>query len=681
MQPTNVISLFAQSPTGAQPMHTTPAPEPPETGHPLSTPVPLPDHSGVWEGASHGGGANPPPTAGTPPTDVHGHPSGVGGLLSSFERLRILRTWTDAVRNGENGVEAARRLGASRASICRWQAQLAADGLSLASPDDQLLEALKAGKSTGRPPEFQLTEEEACALRGLVLAKSTQDAIHFSLAIEEFLNHPACLPTTKARLIAIADHAAAHKRAPQWPLSLRRAGLPMLAESATFRGRKHSIAVEMTDRRGLFFLLEDGTRVELDRPHLIWEMDDASDNEPRQHLDPDTGHPVLTRQALWTQDVYSAAILGLSQVARARDAYRIEDIADHVLNCVDTWGLPKYLRLERGSWDSAFFHGFIPEVPGWPTGKAWGGLSPVITILNVFKSKSKGGIESAFNLLQAIAAHASLSLGRTRGEFEAATRALVSAQGTGRPDPSFWSAEQSAATMARVAEIFNQRPKIRRAFGRDAIAPCDLLRDHRGITLPTSERWRFLPIKRLATVRGGHVELAVDHYPQTFRFRVNGNSDTYFDNGFRVLVAFHPSRPHEGCHIFNATLGSRNRDNLSPGEYLLTAPLSEEKPQFDLSGSGAFAPRRTAAAAVQRRFRAIAAAVKIDHAQDSRGKSVTLSIGQTKPAAPKPRPAAKVESDDEHFTGPTPALTSEEVEVWYPSRPRPAVEVEEEHFV
>ncbi len=584
-------------------------------------------------------------------------------VQTAHRRLQSLCAFGQLLKDGRGAAVAMRLVGLSGATRSRLEKDLRAAGLPLPTGEvpaellPQYLDALTPGLPTGCPPKFPLTEQEALVLRGLALAKSTQDALHFAMAVEEFANHPACRPETRALILDELDRAARLRRCPSWPVAIRRCGTPTMQEAAHFRGRKHAQELEQTDRRGCYWIDETGRRHPL-LPHTIWEMDDASDNEPRRSLDPDTGDTILTRQALWTQDVFSAALLGLTQVARPRDSYRIEDVADHVLRCVEAWGLPQIMRLEMGEiWAGQFFHGFVPMVgstrqivPGWPESETWGGLAPLCRVINVFKSKGKGGIESSFNLVQTIAAHRSLSIGRSRGEFEEATTALIRSHRTAEIDERFWDMDTSSDAMRAVAEKFNLRPKLRRMFGRDAVAPIDLLRAinnqqspilnpqsafSRGLPLIPSERWRFCPIKRLATVRGGHVEINVGHYPQNFRFRVNGNgnsqssilnhqSSIHLDHGYQVLVAFHPGRPEEGCHIFNAELGVRNRDGLRRAERLMLAPFAEDCPQVDLSGRADFTPRKKAAAAVRRNFRAIGEAMRADYAQDSTGRHLLV---------------------------------------------------------
>lgn len=508
----------------------------------------------------------------------------------------------------------------------------------------QPLEALVPAVSTGRRPVAPLSEQEALVLRGLVLARSTQNdhtaANHFALAVEEFIRHDVCSPETKAFILDRLDEAARTGTRPQWPDSWRRAAYPTRQEAAKFRGVKSQQRVDFTSRRGMFMVDEEGNQLPM-LPHSIWEMDDASDNEPRSSIDPDTGESILTRQTLWTQDVFSAAVLGFSQVARARDAYRIEDVADHVRNCIAAWGLPQVIRLEMGKiWNGSYFHGIKVNAPGWSSDETWGGLEPLVRIQNCFKSNGKGAMEKAFDLLQAMQAHSGLSIGRVRGEFDEATKALTRSQSTGNVDERFLALVAAGDRTEAICEWYNSRPKVRRHFGRTPVVPNDLLRGAKGPQPPASEVWRLCPVKRLATVRGGHVEIMVDHYPQSFRFTVNGQSDLHFDHGYAVLVAFHPGRPDEGCHIFNAELGPRNRHEAGKGELLMVAPYAPDAPQIDLSGRSDFAPRRKAAAAVRRSFRAIANAVRTVHSQDSNGTVQRKEVGIAAPAQPEVSQAA-----------------------------------------
>jgi hypothetical protein len=321
------------------------------------------------------------------------------------------------------------------------------------------------------------------------------------------------------------------------------------------------------------------------------------------------------------------------------------------------------MRLEMGDiWNGRFFHGFVPTEPnsthvlaGWPEDRKWGGLE-LCRIVNVHNAKGKGALEGSFSLIQRLSAHTSLSIGRTRGEFEEATRALTKAHRALEIDERFWTLDTSVDAMRLLAQSFNQRAKVRRAFGRTPVTPEDLLRNARGPALVESEHWRFCPVKKTAVVRGGHVEIDVAHYPRSFKFRVNGIDDRiHLDHGYTVLVAFDPGKPHEGCWIFNGEFGVKNRDRFGLAEKLMRAPQAEDVPQINFHTAGAFAARKKSNAALQSRFRGIARAGKHDYAQDSNGKELSVRVDETgrtveshspqsgSAAAPAPQPSKPVE--------------------------------------
>jgi hypothetical protein len=514
-----------------------------------------------------------------------------------------------------SGNKAADRLGESHATLLRWQRRYESRGLDGLLPDQANL--------CGGKAKFALDESEQHALRHWRLKKNS-----LPLAIEEgFVNDPDCRPETRAKIHAEMDLAAREKRAPRWPMSIQRAGYVSEDEKALHRGPKHFQEFEIIERRGLWINGLNGHEIPI-VGNTLFESDDMSVNEPFRYLDPETGAVRVGRQSLATINVYSAAWLGVSPVGRERDAYRLEDIADHLLDVVDAQGLPMLWRFERGPWENQVIDGIKLG-----DGTRWGDLSALFRVLHVFKSRSKGLIESSFGFLQSLMAHESLSIGRSRGEFERATKLFLAA---GRGDSGaalhFWDISECADGMADAMVRFNDRPKIRRAFGKQAVVPADLQRSAEKRECPKSERWRFSPIKRPATVRGGAIEVSVNHYPFPFRFRVNGASDLYLERGYSVLIAFHPGRPEEGCHVFNAELGSRNRDGLKLGEFLMVAPFAEDAPQLNLAPSEyAFAARKNANAAVRSEFRAITAAGsrarRVSISRDGYGNAVRREAG------------------------------------------------------
>ena len=523
-------------------------------------------------------------------------------------------------------------------------------------------EALKPGVSTGRPQKFSLTRDEQLCLRRHSLERGS-----LAMAVEWFVKDARCTPGVRHAILATLDTAARERKEPRWPQSLRRAGYVTAEERATFRGTKAMMNLESCDRRGLTWVDEQGQARDL-MPGTLFESDDMSSNEPFKWHDPETGIMRLGRQMLFTCDVFSNAYLGFTPIGRERDAYRVEDIADHMLNVIEEHGLPMAWRLERGVWENQFIDGVTLD-----DGQMWGSLDALFSVLRTWKSRGKGTIESSFNLLQSLVAHMSLSIGRRRGEFEEGTRIMLAAQRATaqaykhrtaeaidaaiEAHALFWEMSEAADGYLEACQIFNTRPKKRRAHGREMVVPMDQFQGAIRRECPASELWRFLPVKRKATVRQGAIEMMVDHYPMPFRFRVNGAVDgLYLEHGYSVLVAFHPGKLALGCHVFNAETGTRNRDGHRFGAHLLTAPMAEDAPQFSLTRSeqDAFAMRRKAAAAVRTEFRAIMPAGKraarVSVARDGRGNAMEVKRGD----AETPRTESPVTSHQSPVTAANP---------------------------
>jgi hypothetical protein len=347
------------------------------------------------------------------------------------------------------------------------------------------------------------------------------------------------------------------------------------------------------------------------------------------------------RQTLCTIDVFSAHWMAGQPVARTRDAYRVEDIADHMLFTVMAHGLPLHWRLERGVWDNDFVKG-----TDLGDGERWGGLGHLFKVHFTWKSRGKATIESSFNLLQNLIAHESTHIGRTRGEFEEATKLMLAVHRGDRDAAAhFWDIATAADGLAHAMDLFNHRPKKRRAFGKAPVVPADLFAAATRRELRAEDAWRFCPIKRAATIRGGMIETVVDHYPFPFRFAVNGVVDgLHLTHGHRVLIAFHPGRPEEGCHIFNAEgANDRNRDGWRIGQRILLAPMAADAPQFNLSTlEKDMLRRKKAAAAVRTEFRALtkAGTPLIRRAESRDGEGNRTQTGNiTQPAQPAPAPA------------------------------------------
>jgi len=262
-------------------------------------------------------------------------------------------------------------------------------------------------------------------------------------------------------------------------------------------------------------------------------------------------------------------------------------------------------------------------------------------VKHVHKSRNKAYVEGGFDILQKVIDLESLQIGRTRGEFELATKKLAKVQGRKSPfsleelkGMGFWDIQECADAHARVSAWLNARPKQRQGIG---LVSADELRAKSVVhkrPLPDSERWRFCTVKREATIRRGFVECQVEGYQLSFRFAVNGVEDgVFFDEGYKVLVAFDPAAAHEGCHVFNRESGVRNLYHKSFGELMIVAPQETDLYALDYTGSQeGLGIRKKAAQAARSEFREVAnagkKALKISQAHDGKGNGHTLTQNQ-----------------------------------------------------
>lgn len=516
-----------------------------------------------------------------------------------------------------------RATGVPKATLLRWVAEAIGGRKS----------EVGGQKGKGRKPLHTFTDAEAKALRTLRLEKGS-----LGNAVIAFLVNEACRAESADFLGSILERSAATGKAPAWPPCVRSAAHLSEEEEAAFRGDRALGKYAPSISRGAYWIDARGNEVPL-LPHDIWESDDMSANEPFRHVDPVTGETRIGRQILFTGDRFSAAMLGLSLIGRDRDAYRAEDILDHLLDLIDVFGMPRLWRIERGVWESKGIEGVALddararklgyEGERW-TGRRIGGLDHLFRIEHMFTSNGKGGIEGAFNHLQDLIAHESLHIGRERGEFEEAAKQLRRAQ-AGMPDAQakFWEAgECAAAFLAAIGEA-NNRPKARTMFGGARHVPADLLRTHSVAkrTLPEGERWRFQPCKQLAVVQRGLISATVDGTKHTWEAMGEGIA---LDHGHRVVIAFHPHHPERGCTVVEAEFGPRNRERRPLGEPLFTVAPLELRPQWDERPAderdAIEHPGKRWKGQVRREFAAITGARK-SHLADGRGRAATIEQG------------------------------------------------------
>ena len=530
--------------------------------------------------------------------------------VNPHARASLVRQVEDLQAKGLSLNSACAALGLSPASVGRWKQSMQANA-----------GAVVDGRPSGRPARFVLNDTEEQALRGWVLRRGS-----LLLAIEDFASDPACSLEVADQIRQALDTAARNRKPVVIPPSLRRAGQVSAEEAAFYRGRKTFGQTEVIERRGLTWQDASGRVLPL-APNSIWESDDMSSNEPFRFVGAD-GQERVGRQSLFSIDVFSARWLGMDAIGRERDAYRVEDIADHMRELVDAWGLPMVWRLERGIWDSQWLHGIELE-----DGSLWGGLGELFSIEHTWKSRGKGTVESSFNLLQDLIAGGSETIGRTRGEFERGTTHYLRAQrGAADSLRRFWSQQEYAEAMAAACDRFNHRPKKRQAHGQAMVVPEELYAGATRRECPPDQAWRFCPVKKLATVRNGAVEVTETvHYRRVFRFRLNGTREGFFaPHGLRVAAAFHPGHPERGCHVFNADTSALNREAWSMGEPLVCAEYMPMVHQVNLSDeAGDFSGRKKANAHVRKEFRGIASAGqamrRTSTARDGLGSALVMS--------------------------------------------------------
>lgn len=507
--------------------------------------------------------------------------------MTHSEKSAAVHRVQEHLAGGRSLNAACAAAGVPKASYLRWKAKL----------DNHGVIRDRRAVASGRRPKFSLTAEETAALRGLTLKHGS-----FAFAVEVFARSPQCRAATAEMILDVLTTAAAEQRQAKFPASLYRAAAPTEMEEDLLRGPKAAGNHAVGSVKGLFWEDEDGERRPM-RPMSTWVLDDYSANQPYQAQDR------LCRQVLAGLDLYPSAWIGFHHVGRERDAYRAEDILRFILNLIDGHGtMPENMMLEKGRWDSIAIHGV--EMPD-NSGRCWGALDDLFRITHGFTSRFKAALESNFRILQTALRLSGRDIGSYRGEFEKATDAVARVN-AGKADAGaagFLTQDESSLIHAEAGQYLNGRPKMRRALGGRHLIPDTLSAEPwTPRPLPESERWRFYPIKRLATIRGNFVEVRAEHYDGHFIFRVNGIDDAvHFQPGHRVFLAFDPLNPHLGAVIGNADTSSKNRESWRMGQLLLTAaPLWEMTPQFSFRPrSLEMEPTRKAAAAVRAAFRAI----------------------------------------------------------------------------
>lgn len=479
-------------------------------------------------------------------------------------------------------------------------------------------EAVTKNYATGPRDEHALTTDEISVLKlGMIEKRSRR------LAAQELLDSEFCQAETFERLSAIFDRAAETRGDEVWPKWFQRACIVTDEERLMFRGSKAFQTVAGARARGRFVIYE-GRQIPL-FPNAIWEFDDESENRMRVELD-ENGKARLNRQTLKAIDVDTSFYLGTKNIDRDSDGYRLEDQADFFLELVDAHGLPNYVRIERGPWDNNFWFGIPFKREWWQTPDCpqyrFGGIDiksgGPCEILQCVTSRQKGLIEGSFNHLQNIDAHKTLDIGRFRGEHETAARHVRRAR-TGQADAisHFPNSAASADISAESMIEFNSEAKRRKFMhGTKKVVPAELYAQAVKRVLPSSERWRFLPVKVGTTAKNMHITVKVPRFEIPFQFSTEGFVPTWdwnawLPHGWRVFACFHPLRTDLGCHIFNALHPDhpQNPRRFPLGMPLGVLPFAPLAPHAsDVPGD--FSGRKQTMAAIRSEVRIIRASKK-----------------------------------------------------------------------
>lgn len=494
----------------------------------------------------------------------------------------------------------------------------------------------------GRPATVPLTPHDALILRRHRLLNKNHS---LAAAVEGFLDDAEATAPAKDALAAIIARAHAERRVVTWPFGVRKAAELTTTEKDLLRGPKHAFQSAPRARSAPFILL--GEREVPLRSGLVFVSDDMSLNQPYRYFDAALSRETTGRQTLITRDVRSLRWLQADSCGRERDAYRLEDIADHMRNVVESNGLPLAWVVERGPWKNTFIDGFKLD-----DGSRWGSLNDLFHIHHAFTSTGKTEIEGGFGYIQSLLSHKSTDIGATRGEFETATKLFLKAQ---QGDPSalryFWSMPECMDALVAACETDNRKLKERQHLNGRTVTPEELWASEYALSpLRPEDQWYFLPVKKSATVRGGIIELSADHYERSFRFIAHGSEGIpVLDNLYPVLVAFHPGKPHEGCHVFNACSDHRNREGFSFAQKIGVAEYYPDVPKLVIAaGAEGMELRKKCNAAIRAEYRSIIPAGQgpgtlRSVARDGLGQALEIqrggSITDASPATPAAAPA------------------------------------------
>lgn len=248
-------------------------------------------------------------------------------------------------------------------------------------------------------------------------------------------------------------------------------------------------------------------------------------------------------------------------------------------------------------------------------------------------------------------AGAVVNIGRVRGEFERATKALVTAHsGSRHPrDLGFWHIDEARRGIAAACALVNGMAKegrLQKGVPDErwhAAIKADPLRP-----LPKDKLWVFMPDEGTVQLRGGHARIKRgDQYlnfcePEVF---------ASLGNGYKVAVKFDAADAAAGAWIFNAEdpQATRNTERRALGAYICWAPLALDCPQFDASHGYDSTPRKKYTGAVRSAYQSLGLFGRGKHASEARDGAGTVTRVESTPrmhapVVPVEQPIARISS-------------------------------------
>jgi hypothetical protein len=509
------------------------------------------------------------------------------------DRLLKLRAFKAMQASGCNGLDAAKELRTSRASLCRWEQKTA--GLDLEDPKHlhDILERLcdrtnNCGRSSDWEPLIlipavqQKLRQLHAATIGASSAAMTNDRRtgNYSATLKRFTFEPECPEPLKPKLLA-----------GKFPVCLTRFLGQVTPEiEARLRGSKHFALNGPSGQRLKYIGLPDGSASYLPAGWVI-ELDDMSVNQPFWVEGPDG--PILSRQGLYARCL-KGGWRAVELIARPRESYTSADILRFLRRFCQLYGKPRKVRIERSVWAARNIAGFRLEGGDWKeedvVRDAMGkevkselelGLKAIgIEVEYCHSARGKSDLEGAFKQLQewiAMETPGFPNIGRHAGEFEHAAKKMRQVR-AGSHHPKDLGFPHQSELLTAIQAVFDKLNVIPGTSGKpsaddiwsDDTALCPLT------ALTTADLAAFFPTKRERAIQGGAVYPVVDG--KQFCFRAPEEFARLGD-GYRLAIRFDETEPSLGAAIYNLEgNNSSNHQGYAIGKLICFA--AQDTPGF-----------------------------------------------------------------------------------------------------